>query len=65
MISTSGCAPFAADLHSLHVPHPSCEQTSACAKAIAADDRPDPGFQFFGKQGTSLEADRLQVRSQR
>ena len=29
MISTSGCAPFAADLHSLQVPHPLLVQTSA------------------------------------
>jgi adenylate cyclase len=43
MISTSGCAPFAADLHSLHVPHPAVGQMSAWAKAIAAVDRPEPG----------------------
>ena len=42
-ISTSGCAPDLAVTQSLQLPQPPLLQTSACANAIAADERPLPG----------------------
>jgi len=43
IISTSGWPLVFAALQSEHAPQPSLGQISACAKAPAADERPDPG----------------------
>lgn len=43
IISTSGWMWILAELRSLHVPQPLLGQMRAWAKAIAAEERPDPG----------------------